>query len=178
MRRETRDLLDSQIARNPGPVACLPSRTGRVSLGPRDCRRPFLDAVCKEVLRLCPDIPFAVRKTSTAVEIGRWTLPEATTLGIGIYLTHRRADTFTDPDLFWPDRFLSTRPSRFEYLPFGGGERGCVAGSFYLFVQKMILSAIFDRFRLALCESRPNPVTLMAIVSSPARPLWVFAERA
>ena len=26
-------------------------------------RRPFLDAVCKEVLRYCPDIPFAVRKT-------------------------------------------------------------------------------------------------------------------
>ena len=134
--------------------------------------------MCKEVLRFCPDIPFAVRKTSTDVEIGGWRLPEATTFGIGIYLTHRRASSFEDPDRFWPERFLSVRPSRFEYLPFGGGRRGCVAGPFYVFVQKMILAAAFERFRLHLCDRRKNPVTLMAIVSSPSRPIWVVAEPA
>jgi cytochrome P450 len=137
---------------------------------------PFLDAVCKEVLRVCPDIPFALRKTRADVEIGGWKLPEATTFGIGIYLTHRRASCFAAPDLFWPERFLSTRPSRFEYLPFGGGRRGCVAGPFYVFVQKIILGAAFERFRLRLCDRRANPVTLMAIVSSPSRPIWVIAE--
>ena len=110
--------------------------------------------------------------------IGGWRLPEATTLGIGIYLTHRRASSFEDPDRFWPERFLTARPSRFEYLPFGGGRRGCVAGPFYVFVQKMILAAAFERFRLRLCDRRNNPVTLMAIVSSPSRPLWVIAEPA
>jgi cytochrome P450 len=139
-------------------------------------RRPFLDAVCKEVLRYCPDIPFAVRKTRTDVEIGGWRLPAATTFGIGIYLTHRRASCFEGPDRFWPDRFLSVRPSRFEYLPFGGGRRGCVAGPFYVFVQKMILAATFERFRLRLCDRRENPVTLMAIVSSPSRSIRVLAE--
>jgi cytochrome P450 len=141
-------------------------------------RRPFLDAVCKEVLRYCPDIPFAVRKASTDVEIGGWRLPNGTTFGIGIYLTHRRPSIFVNPDCFWPERFLHARPSRFEYLPFGGGRRGCVAGPFYLFVQKLILAAAFERFSLQVCDRRRNPVTLMAIVSSPSRPIWVMAERA
>lgn len=141
-------------------------------------RRPFLDAVCKEVLRYCPDIPFAIRKTSTPFELAGWRLPEGANLGIGIYLTHRRASSFKDPDRFWPERFLTARPSRFEYLPFGGGRRGCVAGPLYVFVQKMILAAVFARYRLHLCDRRDNPVTLMAIVSSPARPLWVIAQRA
>jgi cytochrome P450 len=169
------------ILRSPGTQARLStSADGSAAFPPavEIARRPFLDAVCKEVLRFCPDIPFAVRKTSTAVEIGGWHLPEGTTLGIGIYLTHRRASSFEDPDRFWPERLLSARPSRFEYLPFGGGRRGCVAGPLYLFVQKMILAAVFERFRLNLCDRRSNPVTLMAIVSSPARPLSVIAERA
>ena len=149
---------------------------GRAATAGDISRRPFLDAVCKEVLRFCPDIPFAVRKTRGDVDIGGWRLPEATTFGIGIYLTHRRASSFKDPDRFWPERFLSARPSRFEYLPFGGGARGCVAAPFYVFVQKMILAAAFERFRLHLCDRRKNPVTLMAIVSSPSRPIWVIAD--
>ena len=139
-------------------------------------RRPYLDSVSKEILRYCPDIPFALRQASTEIEINGWRLPAGTTLGIGIYLTHRRASTFPDPERFWPERFLSARPSRFEYLPFGGGRRGCVAGPLYVFVQKLILAAVTERFRLRLCDRRANPVTLMAIVSSPSRPLWVIAE--
>jgi cytochrome P450 len=156
--------------KGPGDGSLARAAAGDIS------RRPFLDAVCKEVLRFCPDIPFAVRKTRTEVEIGGFRLPAATTCGIGIYLTHRRAACFEGPDRFWPERFLSARPSRFEYLPFGGGRRGCVAGPLYVFVQKMIIAAAFERFQLHLCDRRKNPVTLTAIVSSPARPIWVIAE--
>ncbi len=156
----------------PAAGASIPATAGEIA------GRPLLDSICKEVLRYCPDIPFAIRRTSSEVEIGGWTLPEATTIGIGIYLAHRRASSFPDPERFWPERFLSARPTRFEYLPFGGGRRGCVAGPFYIFVQKMILAAAFERFRLRLCDRRSNPVTLMAIVSSPSRPLWVVAEPA
>jgi cytochrome P450 len=169
------------ILRTPGTQARLRAGAAgcsRSATAQEIARRPYLDSVSKEVLRYCPDIPFAIRRTSSEVSIGGWNLPEATTFGIGIYLTHRRASSFPDPERFWPERFLSARPSRFEYLPFGGGRRGCVAGSFYVFVQKLILAAAFERFRLRLCDRRRNPVTLMAIVSSPSRPLWVVAEPA
>jgi cytochrome P450 len=129
-----------------------------------------------EILRYCPDIPFADRRAESEVGINGWRLSSRSTLGIGIYLTHRRASSFPDAERFWPERFLSARPSRFEYLAFGCGQRGCVAGSLYVFIQKMILAAATERFRLRLCDSRANPVTLMAIVSSLARPLWVIVE--
>jgi cytochrome P450 len=167
------------ILRTPGTQQRLGGESERVFGGETPqaiMRRPYLDAVSKEILRYCPDIPFAVRRASADIEINGWRLPAGATLGIGIYLTHRRPSTFPDPERFWPERFLSARPSRFEYLPFGGGRRGCVAGPFYVFVQKLILTAVTERFRLRLCDRRANPVSLMAIVSSPSRPLWVIAE--
>ncbi len=62
------------------------------------------------------------------------------------------------------------------HLAFGGGQRGCVAGSLYVFIQKMILAAATAASGSDFCDSRANPVTLMAIVSSLARPLWVIVE--
>jgi hypothetical protein len=62
-----------------------------------------------------------------------------------------------------------TRPSR------DGKSR---TSRFSVFAQKLVLAAAFERFRFRLCDRRDNPVTLVAIVSSPSRPLWVIAERA
>ncbi len=139
--------------------------------------RSYLDAVCKEVLRLCPDIPFAVRRASSDDAIGPWRLPAGTTIGLGIYLLHRRAASFPEPDRFIPERFLTSHPPRFEYLPFGGGRRGCVAGPLFVFLEKLILAAALESFEFRLCDPRENPVTSMAMVSTPTRPLWVTARR-
>ena len=43
-------------------------------------------------------------------------------------------------------------------------------------MQKLILAAAFERHQLRLCDRRENPVTSLAIVSTPARPLWAIAE--
>ena len=138
---------------------------------------PFLDSVCREVLRLCPDIPFAVRRTSAPVEIGPWKLPAGMTIGVGIYLVHRRAASFPDPDQFKPERFLTLHPSRFEYLPFGGGRRGCLAGALFIHLEKLLIAVVFERFRMRLTDPREIPITSFALVSSLARPLRVVAER-
>jgi cytochrome P450 len=169
--------------RTPGVAARVRSETAR-TVATGDARgvaaAPFLDAVCKEILRLCPDIPFAVRRTVADVTIGPWRLPAGTTLGLGIYLLHRREESFPQAERFLPERFLTaagTRAgvSRFEYLPFGGGRRSCVAGSFFMFVQKLILAAAFERHHLSLCDRRDNPVTSLAVASTPARRLWAVA---
>lgn len=168
------------VLRTPGIQSRVRSATARAaSAGCLEeiASQQYLDAVCKEILRLCPDIPFAVRRASTDIEIGPWRLPAGTTLGVGIYLLHRREASFPEPDRFLPDRFLAARPSRFEYLPFGGGRRGCVAAPLFVFLEKLILAAAFERNRFSLCDHRDNPVTSMSLVSTPARPLWVIAER-
>jgi cytochrome P450 len=175
--------------RTPGVAARVQAQTAHaVDAGDAQsvAAAPYLDAVCKEVLRLCPDIPFAVRQTVTDVTIGPWRLPAGTTLGLGIYLLHRREASFPQAERFLPERFLagpdggssaSARAgvSRFEYLPFGGGRRGCVAGPYFSFVQKLILAAAFARHQLCLCDRRENPVTSLAVASTPARRLWATA---
>jgi cytochrome P450 len=168
----TPGVADRVRAETAGAVAALDPRALTAA--------PYLDAVCKEIPRLCPDIPFAVRRTVRDVAIGPWQLPVGTTLGLGIYLLHRREASFPKADRFQPERFL-TAPgaragvSRFEYLPFGGGRRGCVAGSYFSFVQKLILAAVFERHHLSLCDRRENPVTSLAVASTPARRLWTIA---
>ena len=136
----------------------------------------YLDSVSKEILRLSPDIPFAVRQAMTDVAIGRWRLPLGTTLGIGIHLIHHRAATFPDPDRFVAERFVGWRPSRFDYLPFGGGRRGCVAAGLFPYLQKLILAGVLGKVRLRLLDASAVPVTSFAIVSTPARKLWAVAE--
>ena len=91
-------------------------------------------------------------------------------------LLHRRESSFPQAERFLPERFLTARPSRFEYLPFGGGRRGCVAASFFPFVQKLILAAAFERHELQLLGRRHNPVTSLALISTLARPLWAVAN--
>jgi cytochrome P450 len=167
------------ILRTPGMAARIRAATARMVAEDDPAAivtDPFLDAIAKEVLRLCPDIPFAVRRAASDVAIGPWRLPAGTTLGLGIHLIHRRASSFPQPERFWPERFLSARPSRFEYLPFGGCRRGCVAAAFFPFVQKLILAAVLERHHLRLRDRRINPVTSLAIVSTPFRPLWAMSE--
>jgi cytochrome P450 len=165
--------------RTPGVASRIRSATARASAAgdPRAVvAEPYLGAVCKEVLRLCPDIPFTLRRAAVDVAIGPWRLPAGTTLGVGIHLLHRREESFHEAGRFRPERFLTARPSRFEYLPFGGGRRGCVAGSLFPFYQKLILAAVLERLDIELCDRRDNPVTSLALVSTPSRPLWAIAR--
>jgi hypothetical protein len=104
-------------------------------------------------------------------------MPAGSTIGLCIYLVHRNEAIFSQPDRFLPDRFLSMRPSRFEYLPFGGGRRGCVAGPLFVLLEKLILASALDHLEFDLCDYRENPVTSMSLVSTQARPLWVIARR-
>ena len=43
-----------------------------------------------------------------------------------IYLAHRRAESWPEPERFRPERFLEREPSPWEFLPFGGGVRRCI----------------------------------------------------
>jgi cytochrome P450 len=46
------------------------------------------------------------------------------------YVMHHDPRYFSDPDLFYPDRWTKEAKlqiPRFSYFPFGGGIRGCVS---------------------------------------------------
>ncbi|MBE9033587.1 cytochrome P450 [aff. Roholtiella sp. LEGE 12411] len=117
---------------------------------------PYLTAVCQETLRIYPIALICTpRMVREAVEIMGNKFTSGTILVPCIYLAHRRAETYPQPEQFRPERFLNQKFSPYEYLPFGGGYRGCIGAVFSMYEMKLVLATILSRFQLALTDNRP-----------------------
>ncbi|MEA5593819.1 cytochrome P450 [Rivularia sp. UHCC 0363] len=121
---------------------------------------PYLNAVCCETMRLHPIALICTpRMAVDRVEVAGEKFDSGTVLVPCIYLAHRQEATYQQPDKFIPERFLNQKFSAFEYLPFGGGYRGCIGSAFAMYEMKLILATILSRFKLELAEQKPvNPV--------------------
>ncbi len=118
---------------------------------------PYLSAVCNESLRISPSPIFTLpRVVDSPIEIMGYELDSGTVLIGNIYLTHQREDLYPNPKQFKPERFLEQKFSPYEFMPFGGGTRGCIAGSFALFQMKLVLATILSNYKLALANKRPE----------------------
>jgi cytochrome P450 len=95
-----------------------------------------------------------------------------------IFLAHRRPEVYPDPEEFNPERFLERKFSPYEFLPFGGGSRGCIGTVFSMYEMKLVLATILSRFQLVLADRRPvRPVRRgITIVPSDGVPMVVTAE--
>ncbi|HEY9708608.1 MAG TPA: cytochrome P450 [Oculatellaceae cyanobacterium] len=150
-------------------------------LEPEDkAQLPYLAAVCAETLRVNPlALICTPRQTLERLPLAGYDFDAGTILIPCIYLAHRRTEAFSDPQQFKPERFFLSKFSPYEYLPFGGGSRGCIGMAFSMFEMKLVLSTILSRFQLALKERRPvRPVRRgITIVPSGGVPVVVTGDR-
>ncbi len=140
---------------------------------------PYLSAVCQETMRLHPIALICTpRMTKETVEISGVEYATGTVLVPCIYLAHHRSETYIEPEKFNPDRFLEQKYSATEYLPFGGGYRGCVGSAFSMYELKLVLAAILSQFELELASKRPVlPVRRgITIVPSSGVPMKVVSD--
>ena len=118
-------------------------------------RLEYLDATIKESLRIRPIMPAGGgRVLQQPVEIGGYVIPAGVILINGIYLLHRRADLYPDPEAFRPERFLGKRIDPYEWTPFGGGVRRCLGMAFALFEMKVVVATVLRQTRLRI--ERPD----------------------
>jgi len=142
---------------------------------------PYLTAVCQEILRIYPIALICTpRMVKESVQLAGYQFESGTVLVPCIYLAHRRSETYPQPEQFDPERFLKQKFSPYEYLPFGGGSRGCIGTAFSMYEMKLVLATILSRFELTLANQRPvHPVRrgITLVPSSNSVQMVVTGER-
>ncbi len=130
---------------------------------------PYLDAVVKETLRLCPPVPIVVRRLRSPMALGEHVVPAGAMVAPCIHLMHRREHIYERPRSFLPERFLERAPGTYTWIPFGGGVRRCLAASFALLEMRRITAAVLDEVELCAVDQRSERVSRSAIAFSPGR---------
>ena len=131
----------------------------------------YLDAVCKEVLRIFPIVPSVFREVVRPFSVAGYDFEPGVVLSPSIYLTHHRPDLYPDSARFDPERFQRRTYSPYEYLPFGGGARRCIGMNLATYEMKVIIAALFGRFELGLASAEPVvPVRRMVAIAPSGGP--------
>jgi cytochrome P450 len=138
---------------------------------------PFLDAVCCETLRLDPVAPLIGRTLRRNLTVKGRDLPAGLSVGISIVGLHRRPDLYPDPERFVPERFLERTYGPFEYLPFGGGSRRCLAASFALYEMKLVLASLLRAHALQLIDPGELRATPRNTTVSPGKRIRMVVAR-
>lgn len=109
-----------------------------------------LERVMKEGLRLFAPPVYAYRVLSKDIELDRYEMPQGSTIAFSHYMTHHMPEIYEEPERFNPDRWLTIKPTNFEYLPFGAGAHACLGGSLAYLIMKITFSTILSRYRLTV----------------------------
>lgn len=128
----------------------------------------LLDSVAAEALRLRPPLPAVVRRLSRPATIAGYELPEGTSVSPSIWLVNRRADRYSEPHAFRPERFLERAPETYGWLPFGGGIRRCIGATFAQTEMRVVLRALLEHADLRPAGPPIRRSQRRAIVLAPA----------
>ena len=111
------------------------------------------------------------------MQIGGTDLPGGVVAAPCIYLAHRRPDRWPEPECFRPERFLETKPTPYEFLPFGGGVRRCLGMAFALVEMKIVLAEVLSRVELRTAPGYQVRVVRRSVTLAPSEGMPVVVER-
>ena len=128
---------------------------------------PYLDAVVKETMRLCPAAPIVVRKLLEPMTLGGYEIPAGTTVAPCVHLVHRNQEIYPDPLSFRPERFLEKPAATYTWIPFGGGVRRCLAAPYAQMLMKQVIRTIVGESELRAVDPRSERARKSAIAFVP-----------
>jgi cytochrome P450 family 135 len=152
----------------------LLARTAQAAVDGDDA---WLDAVCKESLRVRPVVFEFGRKLTTDLQLGGYHIPAGVILAPSINLVHHSSRYYPEPDKFQPERFLERRPDPAVWLPFGGGVRRCLGATFAQVEMRTVLREILCKVELAATTASDEPVRARHVTMVPRQGALVTVRR-
>ena len=111
-------------------------------------------AVLMESMRLFPPVWLISRRCVQDEVVGGYLVPRGSLVCVSPYVLHRRAESWPDPLLFRPERFLGGQDRHsHSFLPFGGGPRTCIGQHFAMLEVVLVLATLLQRLRLTRVPS-------------------------
>ncbi|MBX3569380.1 MAG: cytochrome P450 [Rhizobiaceae bacterium] len=123
---------------------------------------PLTRAAFEEAMRLYPPAPSINREPIEADTYRTLKLPRGAQVLVMPWVVHRHRKLWDDPNAFLPSRFHPEnrdRIDRYQYLPFGAGQRVCIGAAFAMQEAVIVLAVLMSRYRFdTLPETKPWPV--------------------
>ncbi len=129
----------------------------------------YLDAVCKETLRIRPVVFDVGRILTRPVDLAGYRLPAGVMVAPGVGLVHADPALYPDPDRFDPDRMLGATLSPTTWLPFGGGNRRCLGAAFASTEMRVVLREILLDVELDTTTARGERQHVKHVILTPNR---------
>lgn len=143
-----------------------------------DAGNAYTDAVIHEALRMRPAVPMSARLAKRHFQLGERLVSPGTVVAPSALLIHHRPDIYPQPTTFRPERFLGRPPGTYAWIPFGGGTRRCIGGSFALMEMRIVLSSLLSRMAPRAIDSESEGMLSQANTMVPAHGARiVFAAR-
>jgi cytochrome P450 len=127
----------------------------------------YLSATVDETLRLHPVVEMVLRRLRRPWRFAGYDLAAGVSVGVALQLVHLREDLYPDPRRFEPQRMIDRKPSPFEFVPFGGGNRRCIGAALSQYELRVALGVILREWTLALREPVPVPTVRRGITLGP-----------
>jgi len=111
----------------------------------------YTEKVFRESMRLYPPAWTIGRQAINDYRLTKYVIPAGSIILMSQYVMHRNPNYFSDPELFYPDRWTKEAKSqlpRFSYFPFGGGIRGCVGEPFAWLEGILLIATICHRWKM------------------------------
>lgn len=129
----------------------------------------YLDAVCKETLRIRPVVPDVGRVLKEPTEVAGYRLPAGVMVVPSITSVHASDDVYPHPDRFDPERMVGATLSPTTWLPFGGGNRRCLGAGFAMVEMRVVLREILRRVELNTTADAGEKTKLKHVILTPKR---------
>jgi cytochrome P450 len=160
--------------------ADIAAEAARLDLGPSGAGDALAHlnvtrAAVQEALRLYPPAFSIVRQALTADDAAGVPIPAGAIVQTAPWVLHRHRQFWDGPDVFDHTRFMpgATPPQRFTFLPFGIGQRACIAAQFAQVEAVLAVAILIRAFHVSPVTDRPvtpiAQITLQPYNPSPFR---------